>query len=150
MRLVPCMAQQGSNLRGRIDRLLEGRASERPGLHRFWLPPVCAALLFAMTSVLPGATWNRSDREPDPIDMSREPMVLVSLEQEHAALRAEVAALWSELPPDPDPELISLVNELDRRLSSFEIRRARLLALLSQSAGEEAGREPTNKRHTPR
>ena len=150
MRLVPGMAQQGSNLRGRIDRLLEGSNRERVGLHRLWLPPVCAALLLAMTTVLPGATWDRSSTAPEPVDGLQEPMPLVSLEEEHAALRAEVAALWSELPSAPDLELILLMDELDRRLSSFETRRARLLTLLAQIAGDKPGGEPTKETHPPR
>lgn len=136
VRLVPGMAQGESNLKSRIDRLLEGGPQAAP--RGIWTVPIFAGLLVAMTSALPGAAIDQGPRpyrlppsrvdadagaeEPEPL-----PELLTLLQHEREILQGEVEALYAELPPDPDPELMALMQQLHQRLESVDRRRMQLL-----------------------
>jgi Zn-dependent protease with chaperone function len=153
VRLVPCMAQGGSNLKGRIDRLLEGGSRIGLGLHALWIPPVFAGLLLAMTSALPGATWNRgAEQRPDraePVAVAESGTLaelLTLLDGERQSLADEVEALRGELPAEIDEELTALMAELDRRLTSLDRHQNQLMKWLMEWTGGESPGQLENPR----
>lgn len=130
---APGMAARRSMLWQRVDRILETKAQARAS----WTGVAgSVVLLAAAATALPGASWIEDEAEPanaealPAVQMLDTGPALVALNDELSWLEGELAELRSLLAADPDPELHTLVQQLEDAAVALRARRDHMQSML--------------------
>ena len=134
---------RGTDLRRRVERLLENKPRPRLGLHRFWLMPAFVLTLVGMSAAVPGAgtTLERiAKHESESIYASIDALVL--LDDDCAELAREFTELQRGLVGVKlDQVTMNMVRALASKLEELDKRRIKLRKLILHSMFEELSEE---------